>query len=138
MSENAIPQPNDAKEAFDDFRTAAKKAWEAGTSEAKKAAKDVVPRTRDAMREAAFEVIYDLAYGANFASELVKEFVPDAVTEATAKGGEAGRQAARDFMERRKNPEPEAEENAAGPVADGPAAAPDPNSPPAPEQPPGF
>ncbi len=96
------PRPADAKEAFDDLGEAVKRAWEAGSRDARRAAREALPKARKEFERGIHDFAWGLAYLASFGAGLAREIVPDSVGEGWEKGSEAGSRAARDFAERQR------------------------------------
>ena len=111
------PQYEGSKQAFEDLKKAAKKAWEETKREACQSADDAMPKIKDEFKRAANELIYELAYAAQYASTLVKSAVPDSAVDAGNKGAADGEEAAEEFLRKRKEQGQEPPEGDTEPAA---------------------
>ena len=108
---------SETREAFRDLGDSVKKAFQAGSHDARKAAKDAVPQARQEFSKGLHDIAYGVAYLASFGVALAREITPDPVNDGFQEGSEAGRKAAEDLMEKRRQAEekPSTDESPADP-----------------------
>ena len=96
---NPLPE-GETRQAFDDLGDAFRRAWKAGTSDAKRTAKDAIPKAKEEFTKGIHDLAWGAAYLASFGVTLAREIAPDCVDRGWAEGSEAGRKAAENFAER--------------------------------------
>ena len=123
QSESYSPPPEgDAKQAFEDLGESFRRAWRAGTSDARRNAKDAIPRAREDFAKGLHDLTWGAAYVVSFGVTLAREIAPDCVDQGWQEGSDAGRKAAESFAEKnRKSPET-SEEKESGTEGDGPVS----------------
>jgi len=96
---------NETRDAFRDLGDSVKRAFQAGTSDARKAAKDAVPQARQEFEKGLHDIAYGVTYLASFGVALAREITPEPVNSGFREGSEAGRKAAENLMEKRRQEE---------------------------------
>lgn len=115
---------SESREAFDHLGDAVRNAWKAGTSDARKAAREAVPKAKQEFERGFHDLAWGAAYVFGFGAALARELSPDCVNEGWDQGAEAGRDAAEKMTEKCRRA---ASDGSAGPPEDGSSA---PDSPP--------
>lgn len=92
----------------DRLREAISRAWATGAEDARRTARDTIPRARQAAGEFAADLSYGLGYGASFAATLLDHLGAKDAWFSNEKGMEAGRHAAQELIRRfgHRNPAP--------------------------------
>lgn len=91
---------SESREAFDNLSDAVRNAWKAGTSDAKKAAKEAVPKAKQEFERGFHDLAWGAAYVFGFGAALARELSPDCVNDGWDKGADAGRDAAAKMAEK--------------------------------------
>ncbi len=92
---------SETREAFRDLGDSVKRAFQAGTSDARKAAKDAVPHAGQEFAKGLHDIAYGVAYLASFGVALAREITPEPVNDGFREGSGAGRKAAENLMKKR-------------------------------------
>ena len=100
----ASDSTGDTRDPYRDLGEAVKKAFRAGTDDARKAAKDAIPKAGDEFTRGIHDIAYGLAYLASFGVAIARELTPGPMTDGFSEGTEAGRRAAEKMMEKRRKP----------------------------------
>lgn len=111
---NPLPE-GETRQAFEDLGEAFRRAWKAGTSDAKRTAEDAIPRAKEEFTKGVHELAWGAAYLASFGVTLAREVAPDCVDRGWAEGTAAGRKAAENFTERSREKEERAEPSEGSP-----------------------
>ena len=101
----------ESKDAFRDLGDSFRKAFDAGTSDAKKAFDETFPKVKSDLAKGVHDVAYAVAYATAFGAALVREVTPENIRDGFREGTEAGTRAAekvvRDAEERKHRNESE-------------------------------
>jgi|GEM_PF-4262206 len=92
------------EEAFRDLTDAARKAFDAGMSDAREAADSFVPRAREEFEKGTHDVAYAFAYVGAFGAALLDEITPGSVRSGFETGAAAGRRAATESARKKEEP----------------------------------
>jgi len=114
----------ETRDAYRDLGDAVKKAFQAGSNDAKKAAKNAVPKAGEEFAKGLHDIAYGVAYLAAFSAEMAKELTPDPVCDGFSEGTDAGRTAAESMREKRRQNAEDANDSPADADPGGPTIVP--------------
>ncbi|MCB1230037.1 MAG: hypothetical protein KDN19_07220 [Verrucomicrobiae bacterium] len=86
------PRP-ESREAFADLGAAVKRAWNAGAADAREAAKQAVPKTREEFARGFHDLAWGAAYLIGFGAAIAREIAPECVNQGWDEGVTAGQKA---------------------------------------------
>lgn len=82
------------------LRDAISRAWECGSTDARRTAQESIPKARAAATEFAVDLAYGLSFGAAFAATVLDQLGAKDAVHSSEQGGEAGRKAAQEILRR--------------------------------------
>ena len=102
------------REAWNDFASAWKDLFEAGSAEAKSAARNAIPSAKEEFARGLSDLAYGAAWLIHFGAAMARQAAPDPMAEGWERGAEAGKRAAESCADRFRS----AKENAASEESD--------------------
>lgn len=93
---------DDSRKAMEDIGDAVRRAWNAGTRDAKQTARDAMPKAREGFTRGLHDLAWGVAYLASFGVGLAREITPEAVEEGWRAGAKAGKRAAEGYAEKQR------------------------------------